>query len=211
MKKGTRILTIIDRSGSMGSIKQDAIGGFNAFLEGQQSVDEPAKMKIVLFDDRYEVLCDDDIQNIKPLTNETFIPRGMTTLYDAIGKTINDELDYLASIKKKKRFEKYIIVILTDGGENASHEITKEVVNALISEQEQDFGWEFVFLAANQDAFASAGALGITGNAVFNFAADSVGTSNAYATMNKTVTSYRTMCRSAYNENLKTIIEEDKE
>jgi len=205
MKKGTRILTIIDRSGSMSSIKNDAIGGFNTFLEGQQSVDEEAQMKIVLFDDEYEILCDDDIQNIKTLTTETYIPRGLTALYDAIGKTINDELDYLASIKKKKRFEKYIVVILTDGGENASKEITKEVVNKLISEQEKDFGWEFVFIAANQDAFASAGALGITGNAIFNFTADSVGTSNAYSAMSDTVMSYRSMSKVAYEDNLEDI------
>lgn len=202
MKKGTKILTIIDRSGSMYSIKNDAIGGFNTFLKAQQEIDEEAKMKVVLFDHEYKILNDDFVEDVTPLNENTYQPRGSTALYDAIGKTITDELDYLASIKKKKRYEKYIVVILTDGDENSSNEYSKEAINKIITEQEQDFGWEFVFLAANQDAFASAGALGITGNAVFNFAADSVGTTKAYAAMNDTVLSYRSMSKSAYDANL---------
>ena len=205
MKKGTKILTIIDRSGSMYGIKDDAIGGFNTFLKSQQEIDEEAKMKVVLFDHEYKVIYDDFLDDIKPLNDNMYQPRGSTALYDALGKIITDELDYLASIKKKKRYEKYIVVILTDGDENSSTKYTREMINKLISEQEQDFGWEFVFLAANQDAFASAGALGITGNAVFNFAATGEGTTNVYAAMADTVTSYRTMSKGAYNNELENI------
>lgn len=205
MKKGTRILTIIDRSGSMTSIKKDAIGGFNSFLETQQSFDEEAKMKVVLFDHEYVILCDDFIENVEPLTDGSYVPRGSTALYDAIGKTINDELDYLASVNKDERYEKYIVVIISDGEENSSREYSRDVINTLISEQENDFNWEFVFLAANQDAFASAGALGISGNAVFVFEATGIGTQNVYAAMSDTVLSYRSMSKSAYEDNLEEI------
>jgi len=206
MKKGTRIIMIIDQSGSMSSIKNDAIGGFNSFLESQQNIDDYAQMKIVLFNHNYNLIIDDNIKNIKTLDNDSYMTVGSTALYDAIGKTIYDELDYLASLKSEERFEKYIVVILTDGEENSSFKYGKDEIFKLISNQETEFNWEFVFLAANQDAFASAKSIGISGKAVFNFASDSKGTRSVYATMDNVVSSYRKNDSVNYNKELNQFI-----
>jgi Mg-chelatase subunit ChlD len=176
------ILVIADRSGSMSAIKDDAIGGFNSFLEEQQRIDGDAAMTLVLFDDRYEVPVESqDLQKVKPLTESTFVPRGMTAMNDAIGRAVNDLIS--------RNPEKAIICILTDGMENASKEFTTPQIKELMKTVESK-GWEVVYLAANQDAFSEGSIRGITNN--INFAATSKGIRDAYATMNTTATTYRT-------------------
>lgn len=176
------ILVIADRSGSMGAIKDDAIGGFNNFLKEQQKLDGDANLTLVLFDTEYDVpVKSQDIQKVKPLTEETFVPRGMTALNDAIGRSISE--------LESKKPEKAIICILTDGLENSSREYNNSQVKELV-EGAKSRGWEVVYLAANQDAFAEGNLRGISKN--INFAATSRGINDAYTSMNATTTAYRT-------------------
>ena len=126
MKKGklTEIVCIIDRSGSMGVIRDDAIGSFNTFLKDQQSLSGEALMTIVLFDDQYEIMHNGTRINYVPLlTKKTYVPRGTTALFDAIGRTINEVEDRINGIEdKRKKPDNVIVAVLTDGEENASTE-----------------------------------------------------------------------------------------
>jgi uncharacterized protein with von Willebrand factor type A (vWA) domain len=176
------ILVIADRSGSMGAIKDDAIGGFNTFLEEQQKLDGNANMTLVLFDDQYEVPFESkNLQDVKPLTESTFVPRGMTAMNDAIGKAVHSLIG--------RNPERAIICILTDGMENASHEYTTAQIKDLMKDVEKK-KWEVVYLAANQDAFAEGGARGISNN--ISYDATKMGIRTAYDSMNTTATTYRT-------------------
>lgn len=178
------IFVIADRSGSMESIRDDAIGGFNSFLEEQQKLDGKANLTLVLFDDKYEVPVKSvDIQKVKPLTRETFVPRGMTAMNDAIGKAIV-ELSEIAP-------DKAVVCIITDGAENSSKEFSNQQVKDKIKEVEAK-GWQVVFLAANIDAFSAGGSLGINSATTFGFAANAQGVHNAYATMSASTRAYRT-------------------
>lgn len=149
-------VVILDRSGSMETCRDDTIGGFNAFLREQQA--EGGTLTLILFDHEYQVLYDrKPIRDVAPLTTETFVPRGSTALLDAIGKAIKTTQSNVPTV-----------VILTDGQENSSHEYTKAHIKDLIDQKTRD-GWTFVYLGANQDAFAEAGQLGIAPTATVNY------------------------------------------
>jgi uncharacterized protein YegL len=208
MKNKTRIICIIDRSGSMSSIKNDAIGGFNSFLKEQQKIKDKSRMKVILFDHEYQVLSDGKLKNIKEFDESNYIPRGTTALYDAIGKTINSEIE--ENIKREKKYKKFIVVILTDGQENSSKEYDLDSINKIIKDREKS-GWEFMFLAANQDSFKSAFKMGIRGNAVFDYQPSKDGTRQAYFTMSSNVTNFRkSSSKDQYEKRLKKIKQESK-
>ena len=180
-KDVTEIICIIDRSGSMESIRSDAIGGFNRFLADQQEPEDPARLTMVLFDDQYEVVHNGiDIRTVPLLTNNTFVPRGMTALLDAVGKTLNTVSARLAEIPADDRPEKIIVAILTDGHENASREFTLPVIREMISHYTTDLKWDFIYLAATQDAFGEAGKMGISADNTVQFAANKAGIQNSY-------------------------------
>lgn len=150
-------VVILDRSGSMETCRDDTIGGFNAFLREQQA--EGGTLSLIQFDHEYQVVYPaTPIGAVQPLTTQTFVPRGGTALLDAIGKTIKDIADGT----------KPTVVILTDGQENSSKEYTKAHIKDLIEQKTKD-GWTFVYLGANQDAFAEAGSLGIAPACTVNY------------------------------------------
>jgi uncharacterized protein YegL len=148
---------ILDRSGSMDSCLDDTIGGFNAFVREQIPIG--GTLTLVLFDHEYtSVYSRKPINEVEPLTRETFMPRGSTALMDAIGRTIKDNWSR----------NRPTVVILTDGQENSSHQYTKAHIKDLIEERQRE-GWTFVYLGANQDAFAEAGGLGIASCTTVNY------------------------------------------
>jgi uncharacterized protein YegL len=176
----TEIAFILDRSGSMSSMTHAAINGFNAFLEAQQNLrDEhqrvvPATFTLILFDDEYLTVYDRrPIETVVPLTLESYQPRGCTALLDAIGRTIDQLGGRLAATPEAERPAKVIIAILTDGEENASKDYNLNDVNQRITHQTAKYAWEFLFLAANQDAIATASRLGIAAHNSATFAASS--------------------------------------
>lgn len=193
MKNGyTDISIVLDRSGSMESVKSDTIGGFNAFLDDQKKAGGEATITLAQFDDVYEVLYFAlPIVDAKRLDSATFVPRGSTALLDAIGRTIHDTGKRLEAMPEGERPEKVIFVIVTDGEENASKEFTAAQVNDLITHQREKYNWEFVFLGANQDAITTAANLGIAGAASLTYAANSKGVQGAYASLSRSVTSRR--------------------
>lgn len=193
MKKGlTELVFIIDRSGSMGGLEGDTIGGFNAMLKEQQAVEGEAFVTTVLFDDQYELLHDRiNIKAISPLTEKDYTVRGNTALLDAVGKTIHKIRRVQKSTAEDYRAEKVLFVIITDGAENTSRKYTAEQVKALIQHQREKHGWEFIFIGANMDAVVEADRIGIAADRARNYIADSIGTSTVYSDISKMSTAFR--------------------
>jgi len=211
----THIICILDRSGSMSSIISDSIGGFNTFLKQQKELPDEATLTVALFDDQYELLYDNiDIKKADELTNKIWIPRGTTALYDAIGKTINIEKTNFAKLGDEKP-SKVLVCIVTDGQENASREYNIDNVKKLIKKCEKD-NWNFLYLAANQDAFDVGTSFGVSAGNTYTFNATSAGTTVMYNAVASTATSYRGMSSNDSNfgtlsKSLITTTEDDEE
>jgi uncharacterized protein YegL len=189
----TEIVCVIDRSGSMSAVIGDAIGGFNTFLKEQQEMNTPAIMTVVLFNEGYKLLHDgSDIKSVKPFDGATYVPAGMTALFDAVGKTItalNERVEKAAD--KEKIPNKILYVILTDGHENSSREFRKEQIITMI-ETEKKKGREVIFLGADATSFDPGFVAAVGGMSnVMQFAPTSAGTHSAYRSMSSACASYR--------------------
>ena len=171
----TEIVAILDKSGSMQSLTNDTIGGFNSFLEEQKEIPGDAILTTVLFSDTYTLLHDRlNIKDVKPMTGNDYKAGGNTALLDAMGKTINGIGLKLYNTLEEERPGKVIFFIITDGAENASTEFTHEKIEAMVELQQNTYSWEFIFLGANIDAFSVGDSIGIAKHR-FNFTADSEG------------------------------------
>lgn len=194
MKTLTDIICIIDRSGSMQAIKSDAIGGFNQFLESQKKEEGDARLTLVLFNDGYQLLYEAiPLPEVVPLNSDTFVPMGTTALYDAVGKTINTVGVHLNQTPESERPNKVLFVILTDGLENASKEFTNRMIADMIAHQRERYNWEFLFLAANQDAILTAESMNIARGNALDFEANSQGVQTVYDKMTMASSRFRQM------------------
>ena len=186
------ITIVLDRSGSMSSIRDDTIGGFNSFLEEQKAVPGSANLSLVQFDDKYEILYEGRrLQDAPLLSAQTFVPRGSTALLDAIGRTVNATGVRLAAQPDSERAGKILFVIMTDGQENASHEFSHRQVFDMITHQREKYQWEVVFIGANQDAVATGASYGIPQANALNYVATAAGTRGATATLSRATASFR--------------------
>jgi len=191
VKDATHIAVLLDRSGSMGDIKDDAIGGFNCFLKEQKAAGANATLTLVQFDTESTDVVHESmpILEVPDLNHQTFQPRGGTPLLDALGQTIDSTGRALAAIPEASRPNKVVFVVITDGQENSSHQHTKASVKERIDHQSSRYNWQFVFLGANQDAFDEAGAVGIAMGNAANFAPARM--QAAFAATAANVASYR--------------------
>lgn len=177
----TELVFILDRSGSMTGLESDTIGGYNAMLAKQKQEEGEAVVTTVLFDDRYELLHDRiAIQGVAPMTDQQYYVRGTTALLDAIGRTIQKIANVQRNTAPEQRADKVLFVITTDGYENASKEYSREQIKAMVEREQEEFGWEFLFLGANIDAIATAGQFGIRPERAVDYHADSEGTAVSY-------------------------------
>lgn len=190
----TDITFVLDRSGSMSYVADDTIGGFNRVLEDQKKTPGTATVTLNQFDDTFECVIDaKDIQSVEPLTDKTFVPRGSTALLDAIGKSVEATGKRLDAMPEDQRPAKVIVVILTDGHENASRTWTTARVNELISRQRDTYNWEFVFLGADQDAIATASSYGINPQNAIHYANTPIGTKGVFDSVSTNMMSFRSM------------------
>lgn len=153
---------LLDRSGSMGAVVTDAISGFNSFLAREQNQRPDSILTLVQFDTNYHVVYDGQpVTHCAPLNTQTYQPQGSTALYDAVGRCIVSVGDRLHKTPPHDRPSKVLFAILTDGLENASTQYTSKRIQEMITHQRDVYSWEFVFLAANQDAWAVGSKMGI--------------------------------------------------
>ena len=155
----THLYFLLDRSGSMQSIKSDIEGGFQAFVDEQRKATGECRATLAQFDDVYElVYADRPIADVPPLDLQ---PRNMTALHDAMGRLITEAGQKLAALKEDERPGTVIVAIMTDGLENASKEWTGASIKALVTQQSNVFGWTFMYMGADQDAIEVGESLGI--------------------------------------------------
>jgi hypothetical protein len=196
MKDFTDITVILDRSGSMLSISEPTVSGFDEFVKSQQAKGDNAALSLVQFDDVYEQVWNSLPINTVPSIKEIFNPRGMTALRDAIGRSINETGKRLAALPESQRPNKVVFVIITDGYENASKEFSNAQITSLIKQQTEQYSWTFIFLGANQDAIASAQDLGIKAGWAATYNANAGSVNKSFLRMSDHVSTYRA-CTSA--------------
>ena len=173
----TDITFVLDRSGSMQSIKSATIESFNGFVQSQRAGDGTAQLSLVQFDDHYEPnYLAIPIDQTPELNEVTYVPRASTALLDAIGRTVQLTGERLRDMPENERPGTVVFVTLTDGYENASREYTLQRVNDMICEQRDKYSWQFIFLGANQDAIATAAKMGMGAGQSMTFAASPSGT-----------------------------------
>lgn len=194
----TLIVMVLDRSGSMSTIRGATIEGVNTFLEEQKKLPGDCLFSLIQFDDRYEIVWKNmPISRVPSLNENTFVPRGSTALLDAIGKTIDDTGAELAALPEEQRPGKIFFVIQTDGLENASDRYSPKQINEMIGHQRDVYKWEFIFMGANQDAISTAAQMGIGGASSLTYAASSSGVRGTYRGLSSAISHSRSSSGSA--------------
>ena len=198
MKKGlTEIVFILDRSGSMGGLENDTIGGYNSMIAKQKTEEGEALISTVLFDNETEVLHDRvPLSKIEPITEKEYYVRGSTALLDAIGGAIHHIGNIHKYARKEDVPEKTLFIITTDGMENSSREYSYEKIKKMVEKQKEKYGWEFIFLGANIDAVSVANRFGVDRSRAVRYECDGAGTKLNYKMMSKMVSCARA-CGSA--------------
>ena len=193
MRKGlTELVFILDRSGSMSGLEEDTIGGFNSMIATQKKEEGEAYVSTVLFDDRCEVLHDRvPMDRVPAMTNKEYYVRGCTALLDSVGGAIHHIATVHKYAREEDRPEKTLFVITTDGMENASKHYSYEKVQTMIKKEQEEYGWEFIFIGANIDAVQEAKRFGIRKERAVNYVHDEMGTEAVYRSVNKAVCAMR--------------------
>ncbi len=189
----TSIHVVLDRSGSMQSVRSDIIGGFNAFLAEQRAHPSDAWLTLAQFDDQYEIVLDHvSLGDVPELDETRYVPRGSTALLDAIGRTINAAHARIGALSEAHRPGKVIFLVMTDGLENASKEFRRADVVALIEARQRVDEWEFVFIGADLASIGEASQLGFAEKKrLQGDLKSSAGVRDAYDKLSKGLTKYR--------------------
>lgn len=186
------IAFILDRSGSMSAVQEQAIAGFNGFLADQTKEAGDARLTLVLFDDEYLVPVSAlPLPQVPPLDAATYVPRNTTALLDAIGRTIDELGQRLAATPEPDRPGQVIVAILTDGLENASTGYTWPDIATRIRHQREKYRWQFLFLGANQDAIATAARLNIDGANAGTYEASKAGYASSTRSLSRKMSALR--------------------
>ena len=188
----TELVFILDRSGSMGGLEKDTIGGFNSMLEKQRREDGEAVISTVLFDHESEVIHDRvPIDKVANLTDREYFVRGCTALLDAVGACVHHIGNVHKYARKEDVPERTLFIIITDGMENASRRYTYDKVRSMIERRKKEYGWEFLFLGANIDAAEEAGKFGIDRSMAADYHCDAAGTALNYQVISEAVSCVR--------------------
>ena len=182
----TELVFILDRSGSMGGLESDTIGGFNAMIEKQKKEPGEALVSTVLFDDESEVLHDRvPLGKIPKMTDRDYTVRGCTALIDAIGGAIRHVENVHRYLRPEDVPAHTLFIITTDGYENASRRYSSDEVKQMIERKKEACGWEFLFIGANIDAVETANHFGISADRAVNYVADETGTAKVFGAVSK--------------------------
>ena len=167
----TRIVLLLDSSGSMATIKKSTIESYNKFIEDQQKSNprDAVKFSLVKFSTECTELVPIELHDVPKLSDETFRPDGNTALYDAMAKIIDELGVELYNTPQPLRPSSVIMVILTDGEENSSFKFTSKDVFDRVTHQQEKYSWRFIYLGANQDAIKTANRMGITPESAIDY------------------------------------------
>lgn len=155
----THIYFLLDRSGSMASIKQATEQGFDAFIAEQRTGDGECIVSLAQFDTEYTPVFQAlPVTEVRPLT---LIPRHSTALLDSMGRLIHDAGQELAALDEDQRPGTVIVAIMTDGLENSSREYTHAAIKAMVEHQTDKYGWQFLYMGADQDAIEVGRSIGV--------------------------------------------------
>jgi uncharacterized protein YegL len=205
-KLRTLVGIVLDRSGSMVSIKSDVIGGVNQFLVDQRELVATGEAEqayfVAQFDTEYDVLVDTvPVLDVQDLTSVTFVPRGATALLDAMGRTIASLKNRVKTAMRNARpYDRVLMVVVTDGAENASKEFTRQQIFDQITELRSGGVWDFNFLAANQDAITVGQSYGINIANIANFSPNAASVGATFGGLSNSVRSYSTGGDSAQDQ-----------
>jgi len=184
----TALLLVIDRSGSMSSIKDDMVGGLTNLLEEQKNQPGLLTISTVQFDSEVELLHRMAAPSGVSVVLE---PRGATALYDAVGVGINTLQSDIDALPDHARPGAVQVIVVTDGEENSSSEYSGKTIKKLITEKTQKHNWDFVFLGANQDAVMKAAELGIREGSSMTYDARGESVHNATSSASRYVSDRR--------------------
>ncbi|WP_052591500.1 vWA domain-containing protein [Paracholeplasma brassicae] len=209
MKKDlVELIFILDRSGSMAGLEKDTIGGFNSMIKRQKETKGQALVTTVLFDDHYELIHQRKrISNVNDMTTNEYFVRGTTALLDAIGRSVTQIIACHKKLKNDEIPERTVVVITTDGMENASREYSSAKIKQMIEFQKEKYQWEFIFLGANMDALNTAKDFGISEDRVANYHADEEGTELNFRVIAETISELRV--KKSISSDWKNEIDED--
>jgi hypothetical protein len=155
------ITIVLDESGSMGAVRDDTIGGLNAFIYQQRLL--PGECNLTIYKFAYhtrKMLPTTSLRGVAQLTTDQYAPVGGTALYDAMHTAISETGARLASMPESQRPGKVLIVTLTDGMENSSKFANAWSVKNMKEHQEKVYNWQFIYLGASHDSFAQGATLG---------------------------------------------------
>ena len=190
----TEIAYLLDMSGSMHDHTEAAIVGFNEFLREQQSVEGKARISLVLFDNLVELPIDNlPVSEVCSIDTATYMPRGSTALLDAVGKTMKRFRKRIKALPAKDRPDQVIFAIFTDGMENSSQKYNWKDIAAKIQKRQEKDNWQFLFLAAGQDAIATASQMNIYAHNAATASEGEVGVAGSQRAMSRKVRAMREM------------------
>lgn len=200
----TAIMILIDRSGSMIEIQKSAEDGVNEFIEAQAKTDNYKTIRIAQFDHDYELVCEskNPACGMEPYK---LVPRASTALLDAMGRAINEFGAELEAMPEDERPGTVIFAVVTDGEENSSREFSWDAVKVMVKHQEEVYGWQVIYLAANQDAFKVGSRLGVNRGRTMSYNSTDHGTRAVYDAFSASVAA------SASTGERVTFTEEDQE
>ena len=190
MAKSVELVFVVDESGSMYHLKGDTIGGLNSVLDDNRAGEGDVFVTLVTFSDEARIRLEHEpIANVEPFGDDDYSPSGCTALLDAVGSTVKSLRRHHKRLPKDER-PNTIVVIITDGEENASRKFDNDKVKRLVEKRKRN-GWEFIFLGANIDAFAAASGIGIDASRASRYVSDQVGSVAAFSSVKHAMSSYR--------------------
>ncbi len=190
------ISVVLDRSGSMTSIADDIVGGFNTFLAEQRRQPGGGRITLVQFDgqDSFELLIDgEDLTDAADLDPARYLPRGSTPLLDAVGHMIaRIDQGILARADDGLPIEDQIVLIVTDGYENASQEFDYPTVGGLV-ETRRGRGWVFTFLGVDEASIRDGASMRVSAANTARWEKSGKGSKEMFGRLSTATSGYRSM------------------
>jgi hypothetical protein len=178
----TALGVIVDESGSMSSHKETAIDGYNEFLDNQKQLDEGrATLTRTIFSHEFPPRSQHaELDSAEPLSATSYQPGGRTALLDAVGYTIDEMGKRFDAMDEGDKPANVLVAIITDGKENASEEYSPSQIREMVREQEEQWGWEFIYIGAGVEDFSDPDAMGVSQDRRAMQSKDTDGVRDAY-------------------------------